>query len=110
MAGPTGVPERDLICPTECADLEEFASILERGPRPDFDADCDVSVLEKKCHKSATEVLECPKLCSELVNMDDSLFNHCDLENLVKWCQVKTLIFRHEETRSAKILLFSKTN
>merc|ERR1712130_961479 len=66
LAGPTGVPERDLMCPTECADLEQFGSILERGPRPDFDAECDVSILEKKCNglESDTEVLECPKLCS----------------------------------------------
>jgi len=89
LAGPTGVPERDLMCPTECADLEQFGSILERGPRPDFDAECDVSILEKKCNglESDTEVLECPKLCSDLVNTDDALYDHCDLEKLVKWCQ-----------------------
>merc|ERR1712130_959059 len=58
LAGPTGVPERDLMCPTECADLEQFGSILERGSRPHFpdhvhddcdlrsDADCDCAICD----------------------------------------------------------------
>jgi len=58
LAGPTGIPERDLMCPTECADLEQFGSILERGSRPHFpdhvhddcdlrsDADCDCAICD----------------------------------------------------------------